>query len=261
MTNELSTTNNMSEAEYIASLNKQTNFSQAKPMPPILSFNGEQGIWYEQTEEKDAEGKPVMKPIGETVDIHIVNTFKMMSGGYNQRTKEKYPYYSREFVGNYVEIFNDNKEIVFKGFYNELKEHDIYNYLKFNQVLYAFLGDKFYRIKLSGSKLTALFPYINSFQNDSIARYITHAKKGNEMQNGAVKYFELNFVRGMELPRDLVIKRVNEVNEYIDAYRNSVNNKTVEATEVKQIESNDTRYIEEPPMPTDEPINVDNINF
>ena len=114
--------------------------------------------------------------------------------------------------------------------------------LQFIQVLYVMVGDKPYRLKLSGSKLINLYPYLKQFVNDSPARFITIAEKGmrvkkqgndivkateadikkyeddlnNRRKPSLVLFYQLNFTKGDEIvDKALIAQRVNDINYYI----------------------------------------------
>jgi len=206
-----------SNEEFIRQLNMATGMTGSKPFPKHIKFNGSEGVFKVETEEKDIEGKPVYKTIGETLKIHIVRSRKMMQSNFDSEEK----LYSKEFDGGIFQIFNQNKEVVFNGNYGQLKETNLYDDLKYQEVLYIFAGTnepQLYRLKLSGSKLTNWFIYKNQFQNDNPARFWTFISKGVQDTKGAVKYYNLNFRKDAEIDQPTVIKRVSEVMQYINTY-------------------------------------------
>lgn len=172
--------------EFLAQLNQATGFMGGRPVPPLMKFDADKGQWMIETDERDKNEKPVYKAVGESIKMHIITTRKMVQSNFGN---DKH-YYSREFQNNYLELYNENRELVWRGVYAELKNQAIYKELKFVQVLYVFAGKenepKLYRIKLTGSKLINLFPYLNGFKNDNPARYMTASGKGSQKQNGGV---------------------------------------------------------------------------
>ena len=242
MNTNLTIQQNETPEQWLAKLNQATGFN-SMPFFPHLKFNAEDGKWLKETAEKDEKNKPIYKPMGKRIEMHIITTRKMVQSNFDAKEQ----LYSREFQDNYVELYNQNKQIVLKGLYSALKLSN--PDLKYFQVLYVFVEGKPYRIKLGGVKLTTLFPYLNSFKNDNPAKYITIAETGNKVEKSrAVSYYELNFTKGEQiLDIPLIVKRVNDINDYLSAY-NSLKKSEV----MPEIISN-----EEPPIPDnflDEPV-------
>lgn len=225
--NNLILSQNDSQEEFIRKLNQATNYVERLKFPTI-KFNAKEGVWYRDTSEKDAEGKPVFENLGKAINFHLITTRKMVQT--NMEAAEQL--YSREFQDNYVVLYNQSKQEVMRGFYNVLKLAN--PDLQFIQVLYVYYGDKPYKIKIGGIKLSKWFSYFGSFKNDSPSRYLTIAEQGQiiktKLTNGReVSNYELNFQRG-EVISDyqLIISRVNGINEYLNMFNkpqsNAVNN-------------------------------------
>jgi hypothetical protein len=251
--------------EFLAQLNQATGFMGGMPVPPLMKFDADKGQWMIETDERDKNEKPVYKAVGESINMHIITTRKMVQSNFGN---DKH-YYSREFQNNYLELYNENRELVWKGVYAELKNQAIYKDLKFVQVLYVFAGKenepKLYRIKLTGSKLINLFPYLNGFKNDNPARYMTISGKGAKKQNGGVTYFELMFKRGDLVDQKLVIERVNQVNQYLGAYAQARANCQQPAGYLKTEPPIQNEQLpppaEEPPIPSDDDIALEPVDF
>lgn len=253
--------------EFLRLLNQATNFTGSMPIPPTLKFDAQSGQWMAETDEKDAEGKTVFKAIGETIRFHLILTRKMVKSTFDSDLG----YYSKEFMDNYLELYNQDKKSVWRGFYKDLKNSQLYKDLQFVQVLYVFTGSqeqKLYRVKLGGSKLSGLFAYLNSFKNDNPARYITEAGKGQQLQKGKVKYYELCFTRGMEITdTDLIVSRVNQVNEYLNVYNQASKQGAFNDPEAEVISEQTMQNVqqlangEEPMIEPEIEINVDNLPF
>ncbi len=227
---------------FISSLNNATGFNSNLIVIPHLKFNADKGLFEKETGEKDKDNKPVYEEIGESVEFQIITSRKMVITD----RKSKIQLYSREFQDNYVELFDQDKKMVMKGFYKDLKAAN--EHLVYIQVLYIIMDGKPYRFKMSGSKLTSLFPYLNSFKGDSPVRYLTKAKKGEEKTNGGVKYYELILEKGNEISdKELIISRVNDINYYID--------------QMSKLRT-DNKQIDEPVRvePTDDDISMDEIH-
>jgi len=211
MTNELIVSGNESEEAFIAMLNNATGFTGGLPTIPTLKFDAQVGKFLRSTGEKDKEGKPLYDELkGDMIQIHIITTRKMV------RTKYKVEPFlsSREYTGNYVELFNEDKKVVLKGMYKDLKANN--PNLVYAEVMYVMFEGKPYKFRLTGSKLQNLFEYYKSFQNDSLACWMTVVSKGQQLVNGAVKYYELNFAKGERITDKLLIaQRVNDTNMYI----------------------------------------------
>jgi len=251
MNNELIVSQNESNEAFIAKLNNAIGFTQGLPILPTLKFDAGSGKFSRSTGEKDSEGKPVYEELTEQIEFHILTTRKMVQTDYNSETF----LYSREFQDNYVELFNENKQVVLKGFYKELKASN--PNLKYIQVLYVMFEGKPYRLKLAGSKLQNLFPYLSSFENDSPACWLTVATKGQQLKNGAVKYYELLFERGDKITdQALIVSRVNDINMYISAMNQT---RSAEFSQVDDTSNyHSERELEGPIEPINE-IDVDQI--
>lgn len=269
---KLETTQN--SADFIKALNKQTNFNTF-PTPKVLKYNAEEGLFYISTESKDENDRTIYKLIGENASIHIITTRKMMQGRYKTKFSN---HYSREFMDDYLEVFDENKNIVFKGLYSNLKndeEHELlFSNLQFNCVLYCFYGEELCRMKLAGSKLGKLFDYQRELSNDNPARYYTIVSQGPKQNSGGIDYFEINFNKGDEIEQQMVINRVNAVNGYITAYKTAkAQNSTVEAPkqvpqEVIEANNDNLDFTDMPPEGSPdhpsvckEEINVENMPF
>lgn len=216
--NQLTTTQDKNQ--FIQDLNLITGFNTNISVLPMIKFNGETGLWEEQTDEKNEENKPIYKEIGETIIFQLITTRKMMQNKFSSKTR----YYSREFQNTFLTIFNgETKEEVFKGFYSDLKNEPLYNDLQYVQVLYVYYNGNPYRIKLSGAKLNNFFPYLNSFEMSSPAMFMTIASRGELVkQSAAVKYYVLDFIKGVEVEQGLIIQRVNKINNYLKDYNKKV---------------------------------------
>ncbi|MBS1516623.1 MAG: hypothetical protein JSS91_00890 [Bacteroidetes bacterium] len=249
MNNELVVSQNESNEAFIAKLNNAIGFTQGLPILPTLKFDAQAGKFLKSTGEKDEEGKPIYEELTEQIEFHILTTRKMVQTDYNSETF----LYSREFQDSYVELFNENKQVVMKGFYKDLKANN--PNLKFIQVLYVMYEGKPYRFKLAGSKLQNLFPYLSSFVNDSPALWLTVATKGQQLTNGAVKYFELLFERGEKITdQKLIVSRVNDINMYISLMNQA------RSSEFSQVDNPPTYQPEiEEPIETSNEISVDQI--
>ncbi len=212
----------LNENEFNAMLNLATNFSAKNPYPKLIKFNAEDGNFYKESNSKSEDGKTIFDNLGESIDLQIITTRKMISGAWNQKSKKSEPFYSQEFIDNYLTVFektDDGNKEVFKGLYSDLKKDKLYERIKFVQVLYVMYKDELCRIKLSGSKLSNIFSYLGSFINDNPAKYITTLSKGDTATNGSITYFQLNLVKGKRLEQDIIIKNVNAVNEYLGVYK------------------------------------------
>jgi len=223
--NQLAQTQN--KQDFINSLNQATGFQSSLPYPKMLSFDAKTGMWSMETDDKDADGKSVYKEVGESLKLHIITTRKTVQSNFKNK---ELGYYSKEFLDDYFELLqkvDGEVRTIYKGQYSVLKNSQnptaqlLFSKIQYNVILYVFAGaneQKLYRVKLNGSKLGKLFPYLNSFVNESPAMYETTASKGSSASNGGVDYFELNFLEGKEIDQETIIKRVNAVNEYLQAY-------------------------------------------
>lgn len=195
------------DKEFSAILNMLTEYNTGESLTlPTLKFNATEGKWKKTTGEKDEEGKPVYEDIADSITLHIINTARKMA--HSKQGAEPY-LFTKEYSGNEIVLFNQAKEEVDRGEYQELKEK--YS-LMFEQVLYAFLDENLYRVKLSGAKLPNFFNYRKS---GNPALVYTVCSKGKAQKNGAVKYFDLEFKKGDFVDKQLIIDRVNTVNNLL----------------------------------------------
>jgi len=216
MSNQLVVSQNDNFEQFLLKLNQATGYSGGLPVPPQIKFDAEVGEWKRETDKRDEENKPIYEPIGQSIQMHIITTRQMLVSSFDSQDG----YYSRESQGNYFELYDKESKKVASGLYSALKE--AYTNLVFVKVLYVFVDDKPYRIKLSGSKLTKLFPYLQSFSKDNPARWITIGSRGEKQKKGAVNYYELDFTKGDEIvDKELIVQRVNDVNLYLDTYAKS----------------------------------------
>ena len=241
--------------QFLMKLNQATGHSNI-PVMPQLKFDAEKGQWMESTEKRDKDEKVIYNPIGDSIEFQIITTRKMVRSSFDSEEM----LYSREFQGNYVELFDRENKVVAKGFYSALKMAN--PELEYIQVLYVFYNNKPYRIKLSRSKLIKLFPFLSSFKQDNPARCMTIASRGDQNQKGAVTYYELNFKKGeaiLDMP--LIVKRVNDINQYLDYYSRMRNEgfKQGDGDEVKSFKEKEVPDypeidgdVEEPPFTVDD---------
>lgn len=254
MTQELSLVNNQINLD---ALNQATGF-KTFVYPQRIKLNGEDGHFYISTDEKDANNKKILKDLGKSIDIHFILTRKQITGAWNNETEKPYPYYSQEFVDNCLVLFDENKTPVFKGLYKELRENPSFlGKIIFNNIVYCFIGDELCRLIMSGSKLNSLFEYQASFKNDNPAKYITRITSAPTTTKRK-KYFIPVFTQNEAIDSQLIIKRVNSVNEYLNAYYNATHkeeNNTPTSKEFSSLTENSQEQYHE------EEMNVDNIPF
>lgn len=243
MTNELTTTSN--ENDFIASLNNLTGMGNQQPRPKTIKFNATDGVWSRETDEKDGDtGYNKWVEVGENLLMHIVTTRKKYKA-----TDSEQKLYSREFSGNTFSLYGPGDGIVFVGTAKELKAGPYKDLTKYVQVLYAFVDvdglQVLHRVNLAGSNLISFFPYLQSFAaNESVAAVGTMAKRGRRMRgDGKGKseeasdadiksyesdldarrkpklnlYYELEFSRVGNIPKELIIERVGDTMAYIKA--------------------------------------------
>jgi hypothetical protein len=203
----------MPDEEFVTALNKATNYN-TYVTPPTLKFDAQTGMWKISTDQRDAENKVVYQDIGDEIKFHIITARNMLQSTFNSQDG----YYSKEFVDDYVVLYGQDKQIIFEGTMRNLKaDVAMYEKLDFVKVLYVFWEDKPCRLKISRSKFVNFIPYWNSFKGDNPARYYTIAGRGPQASKGAVKYYELSFLRGDLVETELVVKRVNDLNLYLEA--------------------------------------------
>lgn len=203
--------NNTTKEEFELLLNQATNY-QSKKILPAIKFNAEDGMFYKNEGNKNADGKPAWEEFSTEINAHIILSRRMVNTSFNTKTK----LYSREFDGSYVELYNEKNEVAVSGLYSTLKEAN--PDLVYIDVLYLYLDNKAYKMKLSGSKLSNWFAYKSS---SNPALYITKLKQGEKKKNGSIYYYELLFepFESMEMPT--IVSRVNAINSYIRGYEES----------------------------------------
>jgi len=239
MTQELTT--EMSDEQFNQALNQATNYGSAMPTPPTLNFNATQGVFYADTGEKDTEGKPIQKELGQEIEVHIT-VMRNMLKDYGNKC------YSRETEGNFFEIFNsEDKNFSDKGFWKDEDLKKKYPTMKYNKVLYVFFDSQLYRMKLGGSKLSNLFSYTNAgnpamtHTKLSIGNRMKGVKGGqsklatnseveefnNDIKQGRKPnlnlFYELKIEKLDPVEKNVIIERVNQVNEYLQAYYSAKN--------------------------------------
>ena len=240
-----------SDAEFLAQLNKATNFGSILPRPKFLSFNSVQGIWRVETDEKEEDGKSIYKEIGEKANMHIIAVRKLVeSGGKKDDTKERY--YSREFEGDDLQVFRaSDKQMVYSGTYDNLKNNPnnsiLFKELKFRSVLYVYAGTdpQIFRVKIKGSQLKNYFAYLKTFVDSNPAMADTLCTLGIRMLGSETEkarpatqdeidlyenelkalrkpssnlFYELCFRVNGPIARPLIVERVNAINNYLMVY-------------------------------------------
>lgn len=256
MENQLSLINNQINLE---ALNHATGFKSFM-YPQKIRLNGDDGHFYISTNEKNENNKKIFKDLGLSIKIHFILTRKQITGSWNNAMEKFYQYYSQEFIDNFLILFDENKTPVFKGFYRELKENPNFaEKIIFNNIIYCFLNDELCRLTLSGSKLGPLFEYQNMFENDNPAKYLTEifSVQGQSVLTiKRKKYFVPLFKKGEAIKdNQLIINRVNFVNEYLGAYYNANHKEENETINVIPLLNNYSQFQKE----KEEEINIDNI--
>ena len=222
---------------FLAMLNKATGNTNM-PVIPMIRFNAQTGKFMRDLPEdkKDKEKKIFNEDIGTSIDFHIITLRKQVKGGYDAGTG-KWGLFSQEFQDDYVEVrnLNNENEIVLKGDYKYVK--GVNDNLIYFQSIYCFVDDKPYRFQISKSKLIHWFPFLKEFTNDNPARWICTAKCGELETKGASKYYNLLFSKKQEIADiPMIVKRVNDINQYLEAYASSISKKPIENYEQPEIE-------------------------
>lgn len=208
--------------EFMMKLNQATGFNEGMPFFPHLKFDGGEGMWKEETDEKDQDNKPVYKDLAPVIEFQIITTRVMVQSKFETEPR----FYSRETQDNHFELLDNDGNVVRSDNYQELK--NAFPNIVYIKVLYVYYNGKPYRVKLSGSKLTNLFAYQNQFRNDNPACYLTKAGQGQKLKKGAVSYYELTFAKSKALTDwAMIAERVNGINEYLTIYNQSKAKKNV----------------------------------
>lgn len=242
MDNQLIIMDGISEEEFLAKLNEATGYS-SNMLTPAIKYKADEGKFYKTEGDKDEEGKPIYEPIdGDSITVHIIRYRKMVTTDRKAKTQ----LYSKEFDGDYVELFDENKNVSVSGSYKALKSDN--DHLVYVQVLYLYYNGRPYRMKLTGTKLANFFPYI---QSANPALYNTKMSKGQQKTNGGITYYELDFTAMDRHDIKMITSRVNAINSYIRSYEQSRDMKPVQ----------EHVMIDEPPMPSDEELNTIDVPF
>lgn len=232
MENKLVVQDGISQDDFKMLVNNASQMQSKPNFPDLIKFDAVDGVWV-ISKGKDENDKTIFEPIGEKVELHIVNHRKTAQ----VKEGDEITGYSREVQDNFFEIkFKDGH--IESGIYKNLK--DKYgDSLIYTVILYAFYQDKLVRVKLSGGKLSKWFDYTKSFINDAIACWNTVMTKGHFIEKTKmVKYYEIEINRGEEITdREIIIKRINDCNTYLQAYAQSLKKtEEVEAEIVPEIQ-------------------------
>jgi hypothetical protein len=229
------------EKDFLNALDSATGYKQSTENLPLIKFNATNGVWVFNSGEKTEDGKYIFNDIGPELSIHILNTAYNLA---NSGEKSAVKCYSKEYVGQHVVLYNqETREVVEEGNYKDLKVKYDLNYTK---VLYAVYQDELVRVKVSGFSLSNFFKFLQANGNPS--KFITKFSLGKRytFSNGVVKeatkkeidaytkelsegkipanklFYEFEANIEKELfhtfeDRQLIVKRVNDVNLYLRA--------------------------------------------
>jgi hypothetical protein len=180
-----------------------------------VSFNKQEGKWYESTGQKDEKGKTIQKPLGEEYSGVVIKNRNRVNVFAAKKPLETYR--SDEFddvQSEVISVYNGNNICVGTGTYKDLKMK--IPGIKLEKVLYIkeANSDTIVKMSVKGTAIKPWFDYLKSFSNeDTSIRYVTHFNKGALQDNPfGAKYYLIQFSKGQTIDLREALGWLNSLN-------------------------------------------------
>jgi len=192
----------------IAELRRNANEGMNSINIRYVEFNGKDGIYRKSSGKKDEAGRAIKEEMGNGFQGIIVKNRNRVNV-YDPKRKESShgSMRSDEFdsVNDPIVVYNQDKQIVGRGSYRELKNQMP---IKMEKVLYVKVpnDDTFIKLSVSGMSLKSFFDYLKSFEmDDSSSRYLTIFGSRDD-NNEFGEYKVMTFTRGEAQDIDQILE-------------------------------------------------------